>query len=86
MVSPGSTKDHKRNWNREVHYSQVQEEAQGTPGGEVKAGASRQWQNLVPMPILESLGAVLWGPQANAWLVNLNQKEQGFGKLHGGLI
>ena len=82
MVSPGSTKDHKRNRNGEVYYSQVLEEAQGTPGGEVKAGwKQKEWQDLGHMPIL-----VLWGPQAKAGFVNLNQKEQGFGRLHGGLI
>lgn len=38
------------------------------------------------MPLLESVGELLRGSQVKARLVHLNQKEKGFGKLHGSLI
>lgn len=38
-------------------------------------------QDLDHMPLLGSTGRVLWGSQARTWLVNSNQKEQGFGRF-----
>lgn len=36
--------------------------------------------------MLGYVGGVLWGSKAKAGLVNSNQKEWDFGKLHRGLI
>lgn len=41
-------------------------------------------QNLGPMPLLGSVGRVLWGSRVKAWSVNSNQKGKCFGKLCGG--
>ena len=38
------------------------------------------------MSVLGSMDRVLWGTHAKARLVNSNQKERGFAKLHSGLI
>ena len=41
MVSYGSTTDHKRNWNKELYYSQVLEEVTGMPQGVTRGGQGR---------------------------------------------
>lgn len=41
MVSYGSTTDHKRNWNKELYYSQVLEEVTGMPQGVMWGGQGR---------------------------------------------
>lgn len=38
------------------------------------------------MPLLGSVGEVLWDSWAKARFVSSNQKEQDFGKCHGDLI
>lgn len=38
------------------------------------------------MNLLGSVGEVFWDSRANAVLIDLNQKEKGFGKLHRGLF
>lgn len=56
------------------------------PHLKVRAGC---WQRVARpnhMSFLGFLGGALWGAWAKARLVNLNQKEQGFGMLHGELI
>ena len=78
MVSSGPTTDHKRNWNREVRYLQVLWEVHPSlqgPHGEIKAEC-RQRQNLGHMPLLGSVGGVLWDSQAKAGLVNSKQKSR----------
>lgn len=84
---PGSTKEHKGNWNREVYDSLILEELHGThlelPQGKVKA---ERRQDLGHGPLLGTESGELWGSQAKARLVNENQKQQGFGKLQGGVL
>lgn len=68
MVSPGSTKHRKRNWNREIYYSQVLEEVHsilpGTRGeGQVKVQAEREG-----------------GPGTHAFM---QLRVEGFGKFPG---
>ena len=43
-------------------------------------------QDLGYIPLLGSVGGVLWDAQAKSRLVNSNQREKGLCKLHGSLI
>ena len=55
------------------------------PHEEVATGCNSKKQDLGHMPLLGSVIGVLWGSQAKARLVNSNQKEWDFVKLHSGL-
>lgn len=41
MMSHNSETHHKRNWNREVYYSQILEEASAHPEGATRGGPGR---------------------------------------------
>lgn len=53
--------------------------------GKSRQSSERDKQDLGHMPLLESVGVVLWGSQTRARLVISNSKKS-FGKFHGGLI
>ena len=86
MVSRGPTKDHKRNWNREVYYSQVLEEVHSTPQGVTQRGQGREESGQRETgpgahSFIRFTSEVHWGSWAKAGSVNSNQKECGFGNL-----
>lgn len=57
------------------------------PHREVEVGyRQRERQDPGHMPLFGSMNGMVWGSQAKVRLVNSNQKEPGFGKLHGGLM
>lgn len=71
MVSLDSTTDHKRNWNREVYFSQVLEELSGLgPDCKVKVKTEIGRQDLGYMLLLGSVGRVFWSSWAKARMVN----------------
>ena len=90
MVSHGSTIDHKRNWNREMYYSQVMEEVPSMPWGATwgSQGIIETDKDAEPEALLFIRVCgwdALWFPsQGN--IGQFKQKGQGFGKLQGGLI
>lgn len=61
-----------------------------TPGAATREGQGREQagrrQDLGHGPLLGTESGKLWGSQAKARLVNENQKQQGFGKLQGGVL
>lgn len=59
---------------------------QGATWGDKAGCRQRQRQDLGHTSLLGSVNEVFWDSQANARLVNSNQNQQGFGKLHRGLI
>lgn len=78
MLNRGSTKDHKINWNRDAYFSQVLVEIHSMPSGARQGGKAvcweREWQDQGHIPLLESMGGMLWGSWARVGLVNSNQK------------
>lgn len=72
------------NWNRQVSSPHGSWRKHSTPGRATWKGQGRMHQRRAGpghMPLLGSMGAVLWGSQAKPRLVNSNEKQQGFGKL-----
>lgn len=65
------------------HASRVPEWELGDQG---KVQGERELQDLGHMPLLGSVGGVLWDSQARARLVSSNPKQQSFGKLFWGLF
>lgn len=64
--------------------SRVLEEGHSTRGRATWKGQGRMHQRRAGpghMPLLGSMGAVLWGSQAKPRFVNSNEKQQGFAKL-----
>lgn len=80
--------------NREAYHSQVLEEAYSISQGAVEGDQGRlpaerereRETRTGNVPLEGSLGRMLWGFQTKARLVNPNQKEWGFGQIHGNLI
>lgn len=82
MVSHCSIKDHKETERGKIITRRKYLAPLEKPYGGFKAECrQRELQNLEQMPWLGSVGGVLWGFQAKAGLVNLNQKDCGLGKL-----
>lgn len=50
MVSCSSTKDHRRNLNRDVYYSHVLKELHGSPPGSTQRGQGKMWAERVARP------------------------------------
>ena len=90
MVSRVSRKDHSRNWNSEVYYSQALQKYKAClveSHREVSQGMGQaERQNTRHMPLLGSVDGVFWGSLVKAELGNSNKKEWCFLKLQEGFI
>ena len=80
-MNQSSTKDH-QGLEIEKFIPHKSRMKKGMPSGTVRGGQSRvqlegEAQELVHMPLLGSVGGVLWDSQAKARLVNSNQKKKG---------
>lgn len=72
----GSTKDYKRNCNREDYYSRIMEEPQeDTREGQGRMQRERE-AGLGYMPLLRSVGRVLWGSWAITRQIISKQKNE----------
>lgn len=72
----GSTKDYKKNCNREVYYSQIMEEPQGNTRQRRTRQSAEREAGLGYMPLLGSVGRVLWASWAKTRLIDSNQKNK----------
>lgn len=76
MVSGHSSATDHRDTEMDGYQSQVLEEAPGPPPELTQRGHMQSEAGPRHMPLLRSVGGVLWGSKAEVQLVNSNEKRK----------